>query len=448
MPAAAAPPLVPRSRLEALLNAHGPDAPPADGAWRCILYVGIDRLGAINDACGYAVGDAVLEAAARRLGERTEGLVAMCRAAGDEFALYVDLPPVEGRQVAARLVAEFVQGIDVAGRRRSIGLSIGIAAAQRHDASAGLVRCAAIAMRSVKARGGAAYAVFDRVAQAREEDDLALARELRHAVARGQLRLVFQPKVDAIALQVTAVEALLRWDHPALGTVPPSVFVPIAERFGMIDLVGDWVMEHALAQAAQWRKLGLYMRVAINVSGLQLQREDFAARLEQRLAAHDLPPSRFTCEVTESVAAAGSANAAQALARLRRIGVHVSIDDFGTGYSSLASLCRLPMHELKLDRSFVADVARSAAARVVVRSIVEMAHALQLRVVAEGVETTLQRDRMLEAGCDELQGYYIARPMSARAIAVWACDHRGSAGQAFKPSLFEEEDSGPGGAGR
>ena len=226
------------------------------------------------------------------------------------------------------------------------------------------------------------------------------------------------------------------------------MFIPIAERFGLIDLLGDWVMEEALAQAAQWRKLGLYMRVAINVSGLQLQRGEFATRLEQRLAAHGLPPSRFTCEITESVATADSANARHVLARLRRIGVHVSIDDFGVGYSSLASICQLPMHELKLDRSFAADVAHSAPARVVVRSIVDMAHALRLHVVAEGIETTAQRDRMLEAGCDELQGYCIARPMSARAIAVWACDHRGSAGQAFKPSLFEEENNGPAGAAR
>jgi diguanylate cyclase (GGDEF)-like protein len=432
--------LVSRKRFEAMLAEREPGGPEF-----CLLQVGIDGLGAINADEGYELGDEVLEGTVRRLCA-LQGAAAVCRVAGDEYAVCIELPLVEAEQAAQRLVERFRRGIALNSRRLGVGLSIGIVTSARDGRGTRLMRHAAIAMRTAKRAGGAAHALFDRDAESQHQADLSIARELRQAVARNELQLVYQPKVEAVALQVTAVEALLRWQHPTLGHVSPGVFIPIAERFGLIDTIGNWVMDQALTQAAQWREQGLNMRVAINVSPRQMRSEAFAARLEQRLAQHGLPPSRFTCEITESVATEGTEHARRAFARLRQIGVHISVDDFGTGYSNLSSLCRMPVRELKLDRSFVDEIAHRAEARDLVKAVVDMAHALGLRVIAEGIETPQQRDMALAAGCDELQGYLFAKPMSARAIEIWAGDHRFAAAPAFKPSLFQDQalDPAPG----
>jgi EAL domain-containing protein (putative c-di-GMP-specific phosphodiesterase class I) len=231
---------------------------------------------------------------------------------------------------------------------------------------------------------------------------------------------------------------LLRWRHPTLGVVSPTRFIPIAERHGMIESIGNWVLETALKQAAAWREAGLRMRVAINVSGYQMRQDDFAVSLERGLKKHKLQPGRFTCEITESVAMEDTAVTRRAFARLSKIGVHVSIDDFGTGYSSLATLRRLPAQELKIDQAFVTDIVHCDEARAIVRAVIEMARALGLEVVAEGVENEAQRDLLVRLGCDKLQGYLFAKPMGARAIAIWAADERKDSTPSFRSSLFTE----------
>jgi len=247
-----------------------------------------------------------------------------------------------------------------------------------------------------------------------------IARALRHALPGRQFELVYQPKVDARTLQLTSVEALLRWTHPSFGGLGPDVFVPIAEQAGTIAPIGDWVMRSALAQAAQWRDAGLDMPVAFNVSGLQMRQGDFAASLEQCLAQHALSAADITCEITESTALLDTEDTRLAFSHLRRLGVRLSVDDFGAGHSSLSSLCRLPFRELKLDRFFAEEVLHGKPARIIVKAVIDMAHALGVRVVAEGVETVAQRDLLLEACCDELQGYHFAQPMSASALFAWA----------------------------
>jgi EAL domain-containing protein (putative c-di-GMP-specific phosphodiesterase class I) len=247
-----------------------------------------------------------------------------------------------------------------------------------------------------------------------------IARALRRAVPGEEFELVYQPKVDARTLRLSSVEALLRWKHPCFGSLGPDVLVPIAEQAGAIEPIGEWVMRTALAQAAQWRDAGLDMRVAFNVSGLQMQRADFAARLGQCLDHHKLSASRITCEITESTAVQDTACARLAYGHLQDLGVQLSVDDFGTGYSGLWSLCKLPFRELKLDRFFAAELVHSLQARIIVKAVIDMAHALGVRVVAEGVETIAQRDLMLEAGSDELQGYHFAPPMTAPALVIWA----------------------------
>jgi EAL domain-containing protein (putative c-di-GMP-specific phosphodiesterase class I) len=269
-----------------------------------------------------------------------------------------------------------------------------------------------------------------------QREQAELAADLRVAVERGELMLVYQPKVDAGSLQITAAEALLRWQHPKRGLISPTVFIPIAERCGLIGTIGNWVVDEATRQAAVWRDSGLRMRVAINVSGYQMRQHDFVDRLQQALRAHSLAPSRFTCEITETVAMEDTLVTLQAFERLGRAGVHVSIDDFGTGYSSLASLRRLPAAELKIDRAFVTDLDASRDAISIAKAIVQMAHSLGLRVVAEGVETETQRDHLIALGCDELQGYLFAKPMSATALGLWAMGDDGSEG--FRKSLFAD----------
>jgi EAL domain-containing protein (putative c-di-GMP-specific phosphodiesterase class I) len=212
------------------------------------------------------------------------------------------------------------------------------------------------------------------------------------------------------------VEALLRWTHPQRGPLCPTEFIPVAERFGLIVALGDWVIDTACAQLAAWAARGLALPVAVNFSGLQLRQSDMAQRVGAALQRHGVPGAWLLCEVTESVAMENSDTTQRVLGELRALGVKLSIDDFGTGYSSLASLRQLKVQELKIDRGFVRDLAHDPDARAVVDAVVRLAHALGLQVVAEGVETAAQQQELLALGCDQLQGYFLARPMPAAAL--------------------------------
>ncbi len=236
---------------------------------------------------------------------------------------------------------------------------------------------------------------------------------------------------------MTAAEALLRWHHPTRGTVSPSVFIPLAERYGLIGALGNWVIEDACRQARVWRERGLKMRVAINLSVFQMRQDDLVERIQEALKRYGVNPSRLTCEITESVAMEDTQVTQRTFTRLGEAGIHLSIDDFGTGYSSLAYLRKLPASELKIDCSFITDLSSSADARSIVDAVIKLAHAIGLKVVAEGVETEAQRDILLDLGCDEFQGYLFAKPMSARALLLWAVDDQ-PAQNAFRASLFSD----------
>jgi len=239
-------------------------------------------------------------------------------------------------------------------------------------------------------------------------------------VELGQLELFYQPKVDSRLNRIRGVEALLRWNHAERGTISPTVFIPLAERFGLIGSIGRWVIDEACRQMAEWADDGVRMRVAINLSVHQLREEDLVQRIEAALQRHAIDPSQLLCEITETVAMEDIKATQRTFDGLGRIGVYLAIDDFGTGYSSLSYLRQLPARQLKIDRSFVNDLASSSDARAVVDAVVRLAHALGLKVVAEGVETGEQRDILIALGCDELQGYYFARPMPAGALLAWA----------------------------
>ncbi|MBL8328867.1 MAG: bifunctional diguanylate cyclase/phosphodiesterase [Rubrivivax sp.] len=403
-----------------------------------VLCVGIDGFDLLNATYGREACDAVLRVTAQRIEAAREHGLPMARLGGTEFVLAVAGAVEQGRDVAARLVGELSAPLDVSGQIVRLSCSIGIATYPKHGAQAALVARASVAMRAAREGGGAAFAVFEARMEQDQREQSELARDLRDAVERNELMLYYQPKIDAQSLQITAAEALLRWQHPKRGIVSPAIFVPIAERHGLIGVIGDWVLREATRQAGEWRDRGLRMRVAINVSGLQMRQHDFTDRLARMLAQHRLRPERFTCEITETVAMEDTQVTHEAFNRLGKLGVHVSIDDFGTGHSSLALLRRLPAAELKIDRAFVTDLGRSGDALAVAKAVVQLAHSLDLRVVAEGVETEAQRDILVSLGCDELQGFLFAKPMPAQSLELWATDEADPANPGFRPSLFND----------
>jgi EAL domain-containing protein (putative c-di-GMP-specific phosphodiesterase class I) len=283
--------------------------------------------------------------------------------------------------------------------------------------------------------------VFDARMEVDTRDQAELLRDLRMALARSQLELYYQPKIHAPSAQVTGVEALLRWHHPQRGTISPNIFIPMAERSGLINALGAWVIDEACRQARAWRDEGLRMRVAINLSAHQLRQRDLPQRIADALRKHQINPDLLTCEITESVAMEDTDATLRFFTELAEVGVHISIDDFGSGYSSLAYLRKLPAGELKIDRSFVLDLESSEEARKIASAVVQLAQALKLKVVAEGVETDEQYQILRQFGCDELQGFLFAKPMSAKALGLWAMADEGPRAIQFSESLFRETQS-------
>jgi diguanylate cyclase (GGDEF)-like protein len=425
---------------EALEEALAVTVSQADAAGRrvCVAYLGLDGFRAINDAYGMRVGDAVLNEIGTWLAGWLHGRPQVARVGGDEFVLFCHADGIDLDDLAATLQRLVGQPLQAEALNLQVGSSIGLALYPDDGARPRLVAHAALAMRSVKHTGGNGHARFDPAMATNHRAHAEMSQDLRHALARGQLQLVYQPKIDARSLQITAAEALLRWQHPRRGLVSPSVFVPLAERHGLIRVIGAWVIEEACCQAAQWREIGLRMRIAVNISGHQLRSEDFVDQLLDSMRRHGIPPDRLSCEITENLAIEDTPATRAAFDRMRRAGLHVSIDDFGAGFSpSLAQLRRLAPAELKIDGSLVTDLAHDEAARASVRAIVQLARSLQLHVVAEGVETEAQRDTLVALGCDELQGYLFAKPMSAAALALWASGDGPAAASAFRPSLFD-----------
>ncbi|MBI5259191.1 MAG: bifunctional diguanylate cyclase/phosphodiesterase [Burkholderiales bacterium] len=404
-----------------------------------VLFVNLDDFSSVNDSYGFHDGDEVIAQVAQRLSALVGSGTVISRMGGDEFLLLLPATVEQACAVATRLVEALGQAYRVKPRGEVVlGCSIGIAAYPQHGARPQLVAHANAAMRAVKLAGGGACMVFEPRMAVDNREQAELLQDLRLAVANGELELFYQPKVDARSLQITAAEALLRWHHPKRGMVSPAVFIPLAERHGLIGPIGNWVIADACRQAAQWRDSGLRMRVAINISPYQMRQDDLVERLQQTLAQHKLQPGRFTCEITESVAMEDTQVTRRTFAKMRQAGLHVSIDDFGVGQTSLSYLRRLPAAELKIDASFVQDLAFNLDSRSIVDALVRLAHALGLRVVAEGVETEAQRDVLVAMGCDELQGYLFARPMSARALALWALDDGQRPDAQFRSSLFQD----------
>lgn len=409
-----------------------------------LLFVDVDGFEAVNDALGHDGGDRVLAEVAERLHASAPDKRASTRVAGDQFLLLLEQGEPEARDLAQRVLEALSQPLpSLQGRVLNLSASIGIAVYPAHGARPRLVSKAHAAMRTVKHAGGDGWACFDPQMAVDQRTQAALLADLRLATASRQFELYYQPKVDARTLQVTAAEALIRWHHPLHGVVSPNVFIPLAEKYGLIGDIGNWVIEEACRQAGTWRAAGLRMRVAINLSAYQMRQDDLVHRIEVALASHRLRPERFTVEITESLALENTRATQRSFEAMRRAGLHVAIDDFGAGQTSLAYLRQLPASELKMDMSLVNDLASSADARAIAQAVIKLAHALDLRVVAEGVETELQRDLLVRMGCDELQGFLFAKPMSAAALGLWAMDDEFSRRPEFSSSLFQDTQPAP-----
>ena len=409
-----------------------------------VLFVDLDGFKPVNESLGHHTGDLLLREIAARLKRFARPEDRVAHLGGGEYVMLVGADP-SGEDLgvfAERLQTSIGEPCRMNGHEATVSSSIGIALYPEHGPVSEIIANAQAAMRSAKSGGGGNHAFFEQRMMTGARDQLDLLRDLRRALADGQLHLVYQPKIHAPSGEITGAEALMRWEHPQRGMVGPDLFIPIAERFGLIGAIGSWLIDEACRQAGEWRDEGLQMRVAINLSAHQLRHFDLVDRIDMALRRHEIRPQLLTCEITESVAMEDASNAIRMVERLSALGVNISIDDFGTGYSSLSYLRRLRAGELKIDRSFVLDLETSADARAVVDGIVKLAHALGLKVVAEGVETEAQHQILRSFGCHELQGFLFARPMTARALSSWAMEALGPRALEFRDSLYSATAAG------
>lgn len=406
-----------------------------------LLFIDLDGFKPINESYGHPVGDSILRGVAARLSSVAGPGDVAARLGADEFLLMLDGNPTkaDAAQRAAGLLELLNQPFPIDGRDTrevTLSCSIGIAMYPENGAMSKLLPHADAAMNASKATGGATYCFYEPRMSTGAREQVDLLHDLRRALANGELELYYQPKVHAPSGEITGAEALMRWHHPKRGMISPGIFIPIAERFGLISAMGNWVIDEACRQVRAWRDEGLRMRVAINLSVYQLRQADLAERIGSALKRHNINPKLLTCEITESVAMEDADETMKFFDALAQVGVHISIDDFGTGYSSLSYLRKLPAEELKIDRSFVQDLGINEDAERVVDAVIKLAQALQLKVVAEGVETEQQFEILRSLGCDELQGFLFAKPMSAKALSQWAMNDIGPKDIDFRESLY------------
>ena len=377
-----------------------------------ILVVDLDRFKDLNDTLGHNVGDQLLKEVGLRFENKLRHADTIGRLGGDEFAIVLPNAGVETATLVAEHLLQALQfPVELESGSYVVGASIGIAIYPEHGLDMqSLLRRADVAMYVAK-RAKEGWSLYDPQQDEHTPRQLALMADLHSALDRNQMRLFYQPKLDLATDCIVGVEALMRWQHPEQGFIPPDLFIPALEQSGLIRRFTAWVLDEAIRQCTTWQDLGLDLGMAVNLSMYNLRDSQLTAQLAMLQKMWKPPVGALMMEVTESAVMNDPHHVSEVLEELTRQGIRFSIDDFGTGYSSLSHLKRLPVSELKIDKSFVKDMTQDRDDEAIVRSTIDLAHNMGLRVVAEGVESREVLDRLRALGCDEAQGYYIARPM-------------------------------------
>lgn len=384
----------------------------AHGAPFATLCLDLDRFKEVNDTLGHPVGDSLLRSASARLGTCLRGGGTLARLGGDEFAI---IQPWLGsrKEVVAlcqRLCAAFEEPFHLDDHTVTVGLSIGVALAPEHgQAPEKLLKSADLALYRAKAHGRGGWSFFEAEMDRELQERRALEVDLRRAVSNAEFHLVYQPIVDLTDGRTRSCEALLRWEHPDRGTIPPTQFIPLAEEIGLITQIGAWVLRRACAEAKAWPS---DVAVAVNVSAVQFKNAALLDAVTEALKLSGLPANRLQLEITESVLLANNRAALTTLHVLKRLGIKIAMDDFGTGFSSLSYLQSFPFDKIKIDQSFVRRLDEAADSEHIVRAVIGLGRSLGMRVTAEGIETEAQFERLRSQGCDEGQGYLFSRPIS------------------------------------
>jgi diguanylate cyclase (GGDEF)-like protein/PAS domain S-box-containing protein len=387
------------------------------GGRTALMFLDLDRFKQVNDTLGHAAGDVLIKELAARLRALLRPSDVLARMGGDEFAIIRPDPDSrqEVKDFCCAIMSAAARPFEVLGSHAAVGISIGVAISPDFGVDGSeLARKADIALYQAKKTGRNCFRFFTEEMSATLCERHALEVDLRHALDAGrELEVVYQPVYSAEHLEITGVEALLRWHHPRLGLVPPPTFIALAEECGLIERLGEWALREACKAAVEWS----IPMIAVNASPCQVLQPEFASRVLEVLAETGLPPGRLEIEITESVLLESSGTSSNVLKTLRHAGVRIALDDFGTGYSSLSYLIKLEVDRLKIDRSFVQHLDEQSASCSIVQAITTMAHAVGISVTAEGVETPEQQAILTRIGCHNLQGYLFSRPVSVLSLA-------------------------------
>ncbi len=396
-----------------------------DGEPLALLLMDLDRFKEVNDTYGHHYGDLMLQQLAARLRGVLRTSDTIARLGGDEFAVL--LPDTDERgafRAGDKLLQALEQPFDLEGQQFDVSASIGIAMYPEHGTtSSGLLQRADVAMYVAK-RGGDGCVLYTSEADNYSPNRLVLISQLRHAIDTGSLDLHYQPKMNLATGEIEAVESLVRWDHPERGFIPPDEFIPLAEHTGLIHALSLWVLNESIQQCRAWHDEGLDVRVGVNLSTRNLHDPKLASSIAELLQMWGVDPTSLEVELTESTVMDDPVRAIEVLSRLHDMGIRIAIDDFGTGYSSLAYLKRLPVDEIKIDKSFVLDMASEGGNRNIVRATIGLGHDLGMRMVAEGVETQSSLNLLSAFGCDSVQGYLLCRPLPADDFRAWLLERR------------------------
>jgi diguanylate cyclase (GGDEF)-like protein len=385
-----------------------------------LLFLDLDRFKIINDSVGHAFGDIVLKEVAKRLKQCTRAQDTVARVGGDEFLIMLNRveDAAEAAVAAERVMREMSAEFLIQGHSLRMSCSIGISISPEHGVDGEtLIKNADAAMYFAKEAGRNCVRFFTGEMDTQAAERLALESNLRLALDRGEFFLVYQPQLEIATGSIIGFEALIRWQHPVLGLIPPDRFIPIAENNGFILQIGEWVLRTACAQARQWWDDGLLpVPVAVNVSAIQFRQENFSALVKNVLFETGLSPEFLELELTESLLMSNEDVMFAVLQELREMGVKLAIDDFGTGYSSLSYLKQFRVNKLKIDRSFIRNIVFDPGDAAITTAIISMANSLNLKVIAEGVEDEAQMSFLRAHGCDEIQGFLFSKPITAAEV--------------------------------